>query len=117
MVAAISSNFLRFIQSGQEVEVALKYYPGRILRGKVHTVIPITGEGQQSPSGQLPSVEKIIQSGDRFAVKILLDEEYDKYELPVGAEGTVAIYTDTLQATHVIRRVMLRMETRMNYLN
>jgi RND family efflux transporter MFP subunit len=115
MVAAIPSNFLRFVKPGQDVEVALKYFPGRILHGKVDTVIPITGEGQLSPSGQLPSAAKVIQSGDQFAVKIKLNEEYNDVELPVGAAGTVAIYTDTMHATHVFRKVTLRMESWLNF--
>ena len=33
-----------------------------------------------------------------------------------AAAGTAAIYTDSVEATHIIRKVMVRMEARMNYI-
>ncbi len=36
--------------------------------------------------------------------------------IPGGAIGTAAIYTESVAATHIIRKVMVRMETWMNYL-
>ncbi len=37
-------------------------------------------------------------------------------DLPGGAVGTAAIYTDQAKFTHVIRRVMMRMQAWINYL-
>ena len=36
--------------------------------------------------------------------------------VPGGAIGTAAIYTESVTATHIIRKVMVRMETWLNYL-
>jgi hypothetical protein len=37
--------------------------------------------------------------------------------LPAGSTGQAAIFTDHVKATHVIRRVMLRMIAIVNYVN
>ena len=37
-------------------------------------------------------------------------------ELPGGATGTGAIYTNSMKPTHVIRKVMIRMQSFINYL-
>ena len=44
------------------------------------------------------------------------DKAVDLASIPGGAVGTAAIYTDSVTATHVIRRVMMRMEAWMNYI-
>jgi hypothetical protein len=44
------------------------------------------------------------------------DERVTPEALPGGAVGRAAIYTENAQATHIIRRVMLRMETWLNYI-
>ena len=36
--------------------------------------------------------------------------------LPGGADGTAAIYADSVAATHVIRKIMIRMDAWLNYL-
>ena len=35
---------------------------------------------------------------------------------PGGAFGTGTVYTESVQATHLIRKVMLRMDAWMNYI-
>ena len=51
-------------------------------------------------------------------MRLRLDEEadIDVASLPGGAVGTAAVYTDKMRASHVIRRVMIRMEAWMNYI-
>jgi hypothetical protein len=49
-------------------------------------------------------------------VKILPGDELAALDLPVGATGTVAIYTGTGAPTHVIRKVVLRLEAIKNYI-
>ena len=40
----------------------------------------------------------------------------DIASVPGGAVGTGAVYTDAAKATHVIRKVMIRMQAWLNYL-
>ncbi len=44
------------------------------------------------------------------------DETIDVQKLAGGASGSAAIYTDSMQPTHVIRQVMIRMDAWMNYI-
>ncbi|MFQ5757965.1 MAG: hypothetical protein ACE5H7_17970 [Acidiferrobacterales bacterium] len=39
------------------------------------------------------------------------------HQIAGGAVGTAVIYTDSVQATHVIRRAMMRLQAWMNYIN
>ena len=68
-------------------------------------------------SGIVPDITPGSASSQRFAVILTFDDErIDANTLPGGAVGQAAIYTDSVKATHVIRRVMLRMQSWMNYL-
>ncbi|HVS37689.1 MAG TPA: efflux RND transporter periplasmic adaptor subunit [Gemmataceae bacterium] len=117
VVASVQENYLRFVKPGDPAEVVLSYYPGRTLKGRVDKVLKLTGEGQVSSAGtSLPDVAKVIQTGGRFAVVVRLDDSNGPLDLPVGAGGSAAVYTDQMTVTHVIRRVMLRMETWMHYI-
>lgn len=114
-VAAISQNYLRYVEPGQTAELSARLYPGRILNAKVASVVKATGQGQHTPSGQMPA--NIGQpSTDMFPVRLELDKESEQFPLHVGAGGTVAIYTNKGQLTHVIRKVMMRMDAWLNFL-
>ncbi|MHA1569171.1 MAG: efflux transporter periplasmic adaptor subunit, partial [Alphaproteobacteria bacterium] len=52
-----------------------------------------------------------------FFVRIQLDETGAADLLMPGVVGSVAIYTNSVAATHIIRKVMIRMESILNYLN
>ncbi len=47
---------------------------------------------------------------------LLEDVNFQLSEIPGGLIGTTAIYTDCAQATHIIRRVMIRKESWINYI-
>ena len=53
----------------------------------------------------------------RFPVRIKLEDESLTKRLPTGAIGTAAVYSEKFEAIHVIRKVMLRMESILNYVN
>jgi len=40
----------------------------------------------------------------------------DAEDLPAGTAGTAAIYTKSAGMTHIIRKVMIRMESYMNFI-
>ena len=115
VVATFAQNALRHIKPGNPVEIALDMHPGEILTGEVQSVIWITGEGQLSPSGQMPELKTLDPKG-RFAVRLKVDEESLQYRLPAGAGGAAAVYTAKAKPTHIIRKVMIRMYTWLNYL-
>ncbi len=62
------------------------------------------------PFGQIASTAgKQVAQPDGVVLEIN-DEPLDPARLAGGAKGSAAIYTDSMKATHVIRRVMIRMD-------
>jgi multidrug resistance efflux pump len=109
IVAAFPQNYLVNVEAGNEVELVLDPYPGRLFKGKVDTVIAASSSGQFTPSGDIPDAAKVGSQGV-FAVKIRLTDETRASELPLGAGGTVAIYTDHGKPVHIISKVAIRMK-------
>ncbi|HEV3445630.1 MAG TPA: biotin/lipoyl-binding protein [Gemmataceae bacterium] len=109
IAAAFPQNYLVNVKPDDDVELVLDPYPGRLFKGKVDTVIQATGEGQFNTSGNIPYAAKIGSFGV-LAVKIRLTGEDRATQLPLGAGGTVAIYTDKGKPVHVISKVTIRMK-------
>jgi multidrug resistance efflux pump len=109
VVAVFPQNFLMNVRSGDEVEVILDPYPGRLFKAKVDAVITATGEGQFAPSKTIPEASQVGSHG-LLAVKISLIDDDRPADLPLGAGGTVAIYTDRGKPVHIISKVTLRMK-------
>jgi len=114
VVAPLTQNVVRHVKSGDDAEIALKLYPGRILKGSVDSVIWASGEGQSDPSGSLPDIAS-VQAGTELAVRVKFDDLPADFELPVGAGGAVAIYTEGGKPLRIIRKIVIRMTTWFNY--
>ena len=116
LVVGIPQSRLRYVEPGQEVEIALRYSPGTVVKGKVNRIVDVNAAAQLVPNGVLPNVPTPADPALPFGVVIELDEDSRELAaIPGGAVGTAAIYTDSVTATHVIRRIMLRMEAWINY--
>ncbi|SLN59958.1 Inner membrane protein YiaV precursor [Falsiruegeria litorea R37] len=113
LVVNIQQIYMRHLKPGQEVEIALKTKPGEILTGKVRLVTEIASQGQALVSGTVYSAGQI--QAEPFVARIDLDDPALLTALPPGAVGTAAIYTESVKPTHIIRRVMIRMQSIMNY--
>lgn len=109
LVAAFPQNYLVNVMPGDEVEIVLDPYPGRLFRGKVDFVIPATGEGQYKTGGDIPMAARVGSVGV-LAVRISLDPKERPATLPLGTGGTVAIYTNAGKPVHIISKVALRMK-------
>jgi len=105
----------RYIESGQNVEVTFKFFPGRVLTGKVTAVLQAVSTGQVQPSG-LAVTPKEVQTAP-FIIRVNLDDAELARTLPAGAAGTAAIFTDHIKPSHIIRRVILRQIAILNYVN
>lgn len=117
VVALVQQYALRNVAPGQSAEITLKLRPGKVYPATVDRIINVTASGQLQPSGQLISTSTLNARPEPFAVVLKLDEEFlDEALISGGAKGTAAIYTDSMQATHVIRRIMMRMDAWLNYL-
>jgi hypothetical protein len=65
-------------------------------------VLPTTGNAPVPPG--------------RFPVKLVLDERDSDASLPAGAIGHGAIYTEHAAFLHILRKVLLRVSTKLDYL-
>ncbi|WP_299354262.1 biotin/lipoyl-binding protein [uncultured Shimia sp.] len=115
LVAQINQVHLRHIEPGQSFELAMKKRPGQIFTGTVEIVVPAMSGGQAQVSGTVAGASQIV--AEPFAVRLQLDDAEAMADLGPGSVGTVAIYTNSVAATHIIRRVMIRIEAIMNYVN
>jgi RND family efflux transporter MFP subunit len=115
LAAEIAQIYARYIEPGQRVETTFKFLPGKIYSGHVETVLQAVSSGQIQPSG-LAVTPKQVEAAP-FVVRIKLDDTDVLKRLPAGSSGEVAIFTDHVKASHVIRRVMLRMTAILNYIN
>jgi multidrug resistance efflux pump len=105
--ALFPQNYLANVRPGDDVEMVLDPYPGRLFTGKVDTIIPATGGGQLTPSGDIPSAAK---STGAWAVKIVFGDQAVARRLSIGSGGSAAIYTKVGKPTHIISKVTMRMK-------
>jgi len=112
LLAQFHQIYMRFIEAGQQAEIAFKYFPGQVFSGTVVGIAAGTAAGQISPSGQLLGPAPTQRT--ELLVRLKLNEELPK-PLPAGAVGTVAVYTGIASPISIIRRVMIRMDTYLNY--
>lgn len=109
----INQIFARYIAPGQPVELAFKFRPGKIYAGHVVALLQATRPGQLQVSGSAASF--VNMQALPFAVRIEIDDPTLAAQLPAGTIGEAAIFTETAKATHIIRRVMIRMSTYLDY--
>ncbi len=116
VVAFYHQNELHQVEPGNEVEFALKTMPGRIIKGKVDSIVWAHGQGQLQASGTIPMSGVVALPPGRYAVKFDIAERDKTVFLAAGAAGDAAIYTDHLHAVHIIRKVIVRVGSYLNYL-
>lgn len=113
VVAAFDQkNFLR-IREGHYAEVALYGYPGEIFTGRVINAIDVSGAGQLSASGVLPS-DLGSAAPATFAVRIKLDRG-DELRIPGGSQAQVAVYTDDVQVAGIPVMFLIRAQSWIRY--
>ena len=116
LLAIYHQNEVREVKPGQEAEIAMKMYPGRIIKCKVDSIIWASGTGQLPMGGTIPGQLTQPMPPGKFAVRLLLDGPDKDIQLAAGAAGAGAIYTDSGKMLHVMRKVMLRVSTKLDYL-
>jgi multidrug resistance efflux pump len=116
VVALYSQNELHAVSAGNEAEFTLETYPGKIIKAKVDSVIWAQGQGPVPASGTLPMTGVFAQPPGRFAVKFDIEPRDRELFLAAGAAGHAAIYTDHLEMIHIVRKVILRVGSYLNWL-
>lgn len=115
LVAQIHQIYLRHIESGQAIELTMKKMPGLVLAGTVDSIIPAVSTGQAQVGGTVATATQVVS--EPFLVRINLDDPTMMGSFDPGSVGIVAIYTDSAGATHIIRKVMMRLTAILNYIN
>jgi len=115
VIALYGQNELRSVEPGNEAEVAFRTYPNRIIKAKVDSIVWATGTGQLPFGGALaqPGLPPVL---NRYAVKLDIDEKDKDVFLAAGAVGNGAIYTESLEMIHIIRKVIIRVGTKLDWL-
>ena len=116
VVALYQQNELHQVEPGDEAEFTLNAYPGRIIKAKVDSIVWAQGQGQVANSTQLPMTGYGPMPAGRFPVKLTVDPKDADLFLPAGAVGDGAIYTQHGEMIHIIRKVILRVGAKLDYL-
>jgi multidrug resistance efflux pump len=113
--ALIKQNALSYVRPGNRAEIVLDMYPGRIFKAEVQSVIWGSGQGQLTPGADIPEFFNQQPRG-LFGVLFKVKSLPPGVRFPAGAGGVAAIYSDKGKALHVARKVIIRMQTWLNYL-
>jgi multidrug resistance efflux pump len=109
-------NEVRKIKPGQEAEIAMKMYPGRIIKCKVDSIMWATAHGQLPIGGVNTASGVAPVPPNSLAVRLLKDRKDTDLFLASGAMGGGAIYTDSGAPIHILRKVILRVGTKIDWL-
>jgi multidrug resistance efflux pump len=103
---------------GSEAEIAFDSIPGTVFTGKVSKVMLLLAEGQIQASGNLISANQARYPGRVPVIIDITDERFAEYasQIPGGAFAQTAIYTEHFHHVAIMRKILLRMASWMNYL-
>jgi multidrug resistance efflux pump len=116
VVAYFAQNEVRGIEPGNEAEIALKTYPGRIIKCEVESIIWATAQGQLPISGLLPNTGFGAAPDMRLAVKLMPAAKDAELFLAPGARGSGAVYTNSGKPIHILRKVIVRVGAKLDWL-
>ena len=116
IIALFGQNELHQVQSGDEAEIALNTYPGRIIKATVDSIVWAQGQGQIAMTATLPQTGLMSAIPGRFAVRLRVADRDKDIFLAAGAAGHGAIYTAHLHEIQILRKVILRVGADLDYL-
>lgn len=116
VIALFHQNELHKVNPGDEAEISLATYPGAIIKAVVDSIVWAQGQGQLPLGGMLPETGAVPPAEGRFAVRLNIAERDRARFLAAGARGHAAIYTQHLEPIQIIRKVILRVDSYINYL-
>jgi multidrug resistance efflux pump len=116
ILAMYYQNELHQVEPGNEAEFTITTQPGLIVKAKVDSIVWAQGQGQVSAGLQLPTTGVMPATPGRFAVKLVVDPKYADMFFPAGAIGHGAIYTEHGAMIHILRKIILRVGAKIDYL-
>ncbi|MDO6760399.1 HlyD family secretion protein [Tamlana sp. 2_MG-2023] len=115
LIALYKQNEIRYVQDGDPAEVALKTYPNRIIKCEVDHIVWANAQGQLTVSGKLPDTQETHFEEGRFAVRLKVSDADKDLFLAPGAVGMGAIYTEKGSIIHLVRKVIIRVGTKLDW--
>ena len=121
--ADLRENQLGNVRPGQDVTIALDILPGKLFRGKVHSVGWGVSQGDEAPTGQLsamPADAGWLRDPQRFPVRILvLPDEAKEAGIDLGrsgAQANVLIFTSDKSLLNPIGKLWIKLIALLSYL-
>ena len=115
LLAFFRQNELRYVEAGDEAEIYVMQYPGRIIKCVVDSILWATAQGQMPISGNLQNTLPVVAPEQRIAVRLVLSPKDRDLFLAAGARGGGAIYTTHGKIIHIIRKVFLRVSAKLDW--
>jgi len=115
LLAFFRQNELRYVEAGNEAEIYMMQYPGRIIKCMVDSILWATAQGQMPISGNLQTTLPVAAPEQRIAVRLVLAPKDRQLFLAAGARGGGAIYTEHGKMIHIVRKVFLRVSAKLDW--
>jgi multidrug resistance efflux pump len=115
LLAFYRQNELRYVEPGDEAEIHMETYPGRIIKCTVDSILWATAQGQMPISGNLQNTLPVAAPEQRIAVRLVLAPEDRDLFLAAGARGAGAIYTEHGKIIHIVRKVFVRVSAKLDW--
>ncbi len=115
LLAFYRQNELRYVEPGDEAEIHMETYPGRIIKCTVDSILWATAQGQMPISGNLQNTLPVAAPEQRIAVRLVLAPKDRDLFLAAGARGAGAIYTEHGKMIHIVRKVFLRVSAKLDW--
>ena len=115
ILAFYHQNELRYVEPGNEAEIFLETYPGRIIKCKVDSIMWATAQGQMPISGTVGTTAGLGLLSDRIAVRLLVEPKEKDLFLATGAVGAGAIFTEHGKIIHIVRKVFVRVSAKIDW--
>ncbi len=114
VVALYKQNELWAVAPGDEAEITLDTIPGQVIKAQVDSII--WSQSQGVSTNAVPVTMGPVPPPGKFPVKLKVDPKYKDFFLAQGARGDAAIYTQHLEMIHILRKVIVRVGTKLDYL-
>jgi len=119
IVANFKENSISRISPGQNAEVSIALYPGKIFKAEVESLDWGVSAGQGTPSGELPDVQNPqnwVKLSQRFPVRLKLTDLDSEYLLRIGGSASVTVDAGGGFILTGLARLWLRIGSHANYI-